>query len=229
MVGPPETSLPGSRSALDPERAIKPGRHGLPPETVAGIQRDRLIDAFVQVVAERGYARTTIAGVTASAGVTKKAFYDHFQELDDCFLAAYARGTDVVLEHLKEAFHGEADWVGGVRSALGALLELLAGAPTFARASLVEVNAAGPRVRHARIAYLQRFRDFFLEAGVGGGPVPTAVVDAIVGGVYSVIYVRVESGATQTLPSLLPELTYFTLLPLIGREEAARYLEESTK
>src|SRR5690606_6312736 len=112
--GAPEASgtdvLPGSRSALDPDRAIKPGRHGLSPETVAGIQRERLIDAFVQVVAERGFAHTTISRVTEAAGVTKKTFYAHFSDLDDCFLAAYRRGMDILLARMTEAYEAEASW-----------------------------------------------------------------------------------------------------------------------
>ncbi|MFI6520068.1 TetR/AcrR family transcriptional regulator [Spirillospora sp. NPDC050679] len=217
-------ALPGSRSAREPGRAIKPGRHGLPPETVAGIQRDRLIDAFVEVVAEHGYARTTIARVTATAGVTKKAFYDHFPALDDCFLAAYERGTGIVLDRMSAAFGAEPAWPEGVRAALRALLESLAAEPRFARASLVEVNAAGPRVRRARVEYLARFRPFLTDPAPGLEPVPVVVVDAIVGGVYSAVYVRVEAGETAALPELLPELTYFALLPLIGKEAAAAYL-----
>ncbi|MFC6884353.1 MULTISPECIES: TetR/AcrR family transcriptional regulator [Actinomadura] len=217
-------ALPGSRSAREPERAIKPGRHGLPPETVAGIQRDRLIDAFVQVVAQHGYRNTTISRVTGAAGVTKKTFYAHFGDLDGCFLAAYERGTAIVLGRMGRAYANESSWAEGIRAALRAMLATMAAEPHFARVSLVEVNAAGPRVRRARIEYLHGFRGFFTDPAFDLEPVPVAVVDAIVGGVYSALYVRIESGETADLPALLPELTYFALLPLVGKEAAAPHL-----
>lgn len=225
-TGTPEAGctdvLPGSRSALDPDRAIKPGRHGLSPETVAGIQRERLIDAFVQVVSDRGFAHTTISRVTAGAGVTKKTFYAHFPDLDECFLAAYQRGMDILLRRMTEAYEAAPAWPDGIHAALRTLLAALAREPRFARASLVEVNAAGPQVRQARIDNLTRFRGFFTDPSLP--PIPVAVVDAIVGGIYSAIHVQTETGEAEELPSLLPALTYFALLPLIGREAAAGYL-----
>ncbi|WP_021599727.1 TetR/AcrR family transcriptional regulator [Actinomadura welshii] len=215
--------LPGSRSALDPGRAIKPGRHGLSPETVAGIQRERLIDAFVQIVSERGYAHTTISRVTEGAGVTKKTFYAHFTDLDDCFLAAYRRGMDILLGRMTQAYESAPSWPEGIHAALRTLLAVLAREPRFARASLVEVNAAGPQVRRARIDNLARFRAFFTDPSLP--PVPVAVVDAIVGGVYSAIHVRMETDETEDLPALLAPLTYFALLPFAGRETASAYLD----
>lgn len=215
-------ALPGSRSALDPGRAIKPGRHGLSPETVAGIQRERLIDAFVQVVSERGFGHTTISRVTEGAGVTKKTFYAHFADLDECFLAAYQRGMDILLGRMTEAYEAAPTWPDGIHAALRTMLALLAREPRFARASLVEVNAAGPKVRQARIDNLARFRTFFTDPSLAS--VPVAVVDAIVGGIYSAIHVQMETGEAAELPSLLPSLTYFALLPLIGRDAASPYL-----
>ncbi len=219
--------LPGSRSALDPGRAIKPGRHGLSPEAVADIQRERLIDAFVQVVSERGFAHTTIGRVTEAAGVTKKTFYAHFADLDACFLAAYERGIDILLGRMLEVYAAAPSWPEGIRAALRALLAILAREPRFARASLVEVNAAGPRVRHASIGTLARFRAFFTDPAYGLPPVPVPVVDAIVGGIHTAIYIQLETGEAERLPSLLPSLTYFALLPLIGREAAAPYLTDT--
>jgi AcrR family transcriptional regulator len=214
--------LPGSRSALDPGRAIKPGRHGLPPEKVAQIQRDRLIDGFVLVVAEHGYSAVTISKVTEAAGVTKKAFYDHFASLDDCFLAAYEYGTGMLLALMTRSHQGAPSWPEGIRAALRVMLKALAAEEPFTRASVVEVNAAGPRVRNARSRYLEGFRAFFADPGDGLPSIPAVVVDAVVGGIYGAVYVRVEAGQTSELPALLPSLTYFALLPLLGRDEAAR-------
>ncbi|MFD0902001.1 TetR/AcrR family transcriptional regulator [Actinomadura sediminis] len=214
--------LPGSRSALDPGRAIKPGRHGLSPEAVAGIQRERLIDAFVEVVSERGCPQTTISGVAGAAGVTKKTFYEHFDGLDACFLAAYRRGMDILHRRMWDAYEAAPSWPDGVHAALRTMLALLTREPRFARAALIEANAAGPDVRLARLDDLARFRAFFTAPGLPR--VPDAVADAVVGGVVSAVRVRIETDDSPDLRSLLPSLTYFAVLPLLGREAAAPYL-----
>lgn len=216
------------RAARIPLRARPRPRHQARtarpvPETVAGIQRERLIDAFVQIVSERGYGHTTISRVTEGAGVTKKTFYAHFTDLDDCFLAAYQRGMDILLGRMTQAYESAPSWPEGIHAALRTLLAVLAREPRFARASLVEVNAADPQVRRARIDNLARFRAFFTDPSLP--PVPVAVVDAVVGGVYSAIHVRMETDETEDLPALLAPLTYFALLPFAGRETASAYLD----
>jgi AcrR family transcriptional regulator len=221
--------LPGSRSARDASRAIKPGRHGLPPEMVASIQRGRLIDAFILVTAEDGFPQVTISRVTDAAGVTKKAFYVHFASLDDCFLAAYEYGSAMLLALMSQAYNAAPTWSDGIRAGLRILLKVLASETPFAKASVVEINAAGPRVREVRSRYLQGFRTFFAQSDDTGRPaipvsVVDAVVDAVVGGIYSAIYIRVEAGRTDELLDLLPSLTYFALLPILGREEAEQHL-----
>ncbi|MBO2450468.1 TetR/AcrR family transcriptional regulator [Actinomadura barringtoniae] len=217
--------LPGSRSALEPGRVIKRGRHGLAPETVAEIQRERLIDAFVQVVAEQGYQQATISRITQAAGVTKKAFYDHFEDRETCFLAAYEQGTAIIVARVEEARKAADSWPAGVLASMRTLLELLAAEPRFARVSVVEINSAAPRVRAVRTRYLEGFRSLLTEPEDGLAGVPGTVADAVIGGVYSAIYIKADSGRTEELPELVESLTYFVLLPLLGKEDAARELE----
>jgi AcrR family transcriptional regulator len=221
----PPGFLPGSRPPRAPERAIKPGRHGLSAEEVAEIQRERILDAFVAVTAQEGYAALTISKVTDAAGVTKKAFYVYFADLEECFLAAYEHGTGKVMVLMTEAYDATPTWVEGIRAGLRVLLKVLAAERPFARTAIVEVYAAGPRLRAARNTFLQGFRAFFTDEKYGLPAAPKTVIDAIVGGIHDSLYLTIEEGRTEELPDLLPSLTYFALLPLLGRDEALEQLE----
>ncbi|WP_344832731.1 TetR/AcrR family transcriptional regulator [Actinocorallia longicatena] len=212
--------MPGSRSALAPDRAIKPGRHGLSREAVGLIQRGRLIDGFVRQVAEHGYTNVTISRVTEAAGVTKKAFYLFFPSMEDCFVAALEQGAAVLEEAVRTAFQTAPDWRSGIEAGLDALLRTLAAEEPFARLVTVEVAGAGARVRAVRDEYLERFRAVFDEPGYGG-ETRDHVVDAVVGGVYSTLYLQVDSGRTADLLSLLPSLLYFVMLPLPDPEKGS--------
>ncbi|GAA2572817.1 TetR/AcrR family transcriptional regulator [Actinomadura fulvescens] len=216
--------LPGSRSAREPDRGIKRGRHGLTPETVAENQRDRLVDAFVEVVAEHGYPQATISRITYAAGVTKKAFYEHFDGRDDCFRVAYEQGTDLIVARVEEARKRAGSWPEGVLAAMRTLLETLAGQPRFARVAVVEINSASPAVRRARTRWLEGFRTLLTDPEAGVAGVPEAVADAVIGGVYSAIYLKVDADRAAELPELVSSLTYFVLLPLLGKEGAAQEL-----
>ena len=52
---------------------------------------------MAQVVAEKGYAATTVADVVERAGVSRRTFYEQFADKEACFLAAYDVGLAVVL------------------------------------------------------------------------------------------------------------------------------------
>jgi AcrR family transcriptional regulator len=65
------------------------GPHGLTREQVQASQRQRILDAALDVVGERGYAATTVADITSAAGVSRTTFYEQFQNKLDAFLTAY--------------------------------------------------------------------------------------------------------------------------------------------
>ena len=85
------------------------GRHGLPREAVTESQRNRIHQAMIEVVSERGYPETRVVDVIGVAGVSRKTFYELFDSKEDCFLAAY----DVLLGNLLS------DTAGGFESKPG--------------------------------------------------------------------------------------------------------------
>ena len=78
------------------------GRHSLTRDAVLASQRGRLLDAMAEAVAEHGYGATTIAHVVSRAGVSRKTFYEHFTDKEQCFLALYDAGIAYVLGRLAE-------------------------------------------------------------------------------------------------------------------------------
>ncbi|MEV6345314.1 TetR/AcrR family transcriptional regulator [Actinoplanes sp. NPDC051851] len=219
--------LPGARTGRDPARAIKRGPRTLPPEVVAATQRERLYDALVHTVAEKGYTNARVSDICAAAGVTRPAFYALFAGKEDAFLDTYRFGTGVLLRLMDDAFESETDWRTGARAALRVLLSLLASVPAFATMAIVEIDAAGPEARRERAELLGRFARFFEAAPhPASGPLPEGLIDTVVGGVYSTIYRYVSDGHVDRLPGLLPMLSYFTMAPFLGREGAATELTE---
>lgn len=227
MTGPAPRAhasrFPGSRSATAPERLLPRGRHDLPRELVARSQRDRLIDALAQTVATKGYLATSLTDVCTAAGVSTKAFYEHFADKEACFLAAFDRGVHLVRKSLL-LIHGQpGPWARRIRTGLEILLRTLADEPTFAALAVVEVMAVGPRAVQRHNEVLDGFMEFFVDAPhrAGWPVVPQEVVRAVVSGIHGVIFEYVATGRAQELPSRLPELTFFSLAPFIGPRAAA--------
>jgi AcrR family transcriptional regulator len=208
---------------MAPERLLPRGRHDLPREFVARTQRDRLIDAMAQTVAAKGYVGTSLNDVCATAGVSTKAFYEHFTDKEACFLATFDRGVDLLQKSVVGAYQQPGRWPERMYRGLGMLLHILAGEPAFAALAVVEVMAAGSRALERRRLLLTGFTMFFSDAPrrASSPQVPPIVVEAVVAGIYGVIFDYVVAGKTAELPEHLPELAYFALAPFVGPRVAA--------
>jgi AcrR family transcriptional regulator len=126
---------------------------------VAASQRTRLIDAMAQMVAEKGYPATTVADVVERAGVSRRTFYEQFDDKEACFLAAYDAGLVAVLCRIGEAVevNPAAPWRERARAGVESFLALLASEPAFAQALQVEILTAGPAALDRRTGMLVMF------------------------------------------------------------------------
>jgi AcrR family transcriptional regulator len=209
-----------------PAGPLPAGRHPLAREVVLASQRGRLLDAMSQAVAEHGYGATTVAHVVALAGVSRKTFYEHFGDKEDCFLALYDTGIAYVIERIAEALGddaGDSDPRERVAGGLRAFLAVLAEEPAFTRAIIREVHAAGPealkRRRVALEAFAQRYEDINAQARANDpsiAPLDHEIALAVVGAIYELVALRIEDGRTRELPQLEERLTDF-----VGRHVVA--------
>ena len=134
------------------------GRHAAPREIVRRSQNERMLGAMADAVAEKGYGRASVADVIERAGVSRKTFYEHFANKEECFLAAYDAGTDLLLTAIAEAVtQALPDWEAAIEAGTRAYLESFAANPTFARPFMIEVFSAGEAALTRRTEVLDRF------------------------------------------------------------------------
>jgi len=62
-------------------------------EATSEWQNARMLHAMTRAVSEKGYAKVTVADIVALAGVSRRTFYEHFKDVEDCFVSAYEAGT----------------------------------------------------------------------------------------------------------------------------------------
>jgi AcrR family transcriptional regulator len=206
------------------------GRHGLPREFIVQNQRERIVTALVDTVAERGYNETTVAHITKAASVSRRTFYEHFADKEACFLAAYEMVADHIRASMQAAAESFEDWPQKVRAALATMLRFLAGEPELARICMIEPVAAGGEIATRHRASMQGFVEI-LKAGrpehSGARPLPEATEETLVGGIVSLIVREISAGRGEQLEKLLPDLVELTLAPYVGPEEAERLARQS--
>lgn len=115
--------------------------------TAPTTHRDRLLNGMATAVREKGFRRTTVADVVRHARVSRRTFYEHFEDLVDCYLALAAVLSDVIHAAIRQAAEDAHDLPLDDRlgAAVDAYLQLLAADPALTRSYALESHLAGER------------------------------------------------------------------------------------
>jgi AcrR family transcriptional regulator len=135
------------------------GPHGLTREEVEASQRQRILEAILDVVGERGYSAATVAHVTAAAGVSRTTFYEQFRNKQDAFLIAYDEFGARFLADMDQASGATPGEV--LSSAAERLVDWGRRRPDACRAFLVEIHAVGEAGLEHRDRMMRRAEERF--------------------------------------------------------------------
>jgi AcrR family transcriptional regulator len=206
------------------------GRHGLPRELVAENQRQRLITGVIEAVAEHGYGATTIAQITGAAKLSRRTFYEHFSNKEDCFSAAYEVSFSYIRDEMLAAAAGQEEWPRRVRAGLAGLLSMFAEHPELATFFLIAPTNAGDEMADRHHLAMRELVSGLIEgapkAPSGSGKASEIREQALAGGISRLIVRKVTVGEAEELPELLPALVELVLRPFLGGEEAVRVAGE---
>jgi AcrR family transcriptional regulator len=211
---------------------------------VSEIQRARMLTAMAQEISQRGAANVSVAHVVGRSGVSRRTFYEIFEDREDCFLAAFDDALGHVAAVVIPAYEQPGSWRARIRAALTALLECLDYDPATGRLLIVESLAAGPRALERRQRVLARIIPV-IEQGQGEGKTsadpPPLTAEGIAGAVLSVLHGRLaeaplspaarSAGAghaeDDSLLELLNPLMGMIVLPYLGPAAVRKELERA--
>ncbi len=214
-----------SRSLSERLAKMPPGRHLVPRDFVVQNQRERMLLATAELLAERGYQKTTIELIAKTARVALSTFYEQFSSKEECVLAAFDETVDAAAEVFAELLDPEQPWTEQISVGLEILLEMIGNEPARARLVIVESQAAGGEALKRYQAMLEWVAPKLREGrehNPRAGRLPDGLEVAIVGGLAWLVHQRLIAGRDAEIRGLLPEMLQVTLTPYVGEVEAAR-------
>jgi AcrR family transcriptional regulator len=186
---------------------------------------------MADVAAERGAGAASVAHVVARAGVSRRTFYDLFEDREDCFLAAFDQAVAQAARTVAPAYDGAGSWRERVRAGLLAALVFFDEQPALARLCVVESLAAGPRALRRRgevFDLLVRAVEEGRSARPARVPEPQPLAaEGAVGAVVSMVHRRLVAGGSEPLTGLLGELMSAIVLPYLGAQAARKELHKA--
>jgi AcrR family transcriptional regulator len=203
------------------------GRSRLPLSAVRASQRERLLRSVIAAVSESGYLAVTVADIVRRARVSRAAFYAHFADKEDCFLAATAEGRQLMIAQVvsaTRALPAEACDEEVLRVAFRAYLAFLAGESAFATVFYIHMPTAGPRAVDRLDAapglfadlnqkWHQRAREHHPE----WPSVPSEAYLALAGATDELVRSMVRAGRAYALPELEETIMSLHLAVLAAR------------
>jgi AcrR family transcriptional regulator len=214
MTGEPQTHEP-----------LPKGPHSLTRKQVRASQRERILDAILDVVGEHGYAAATVADVTTAAGISRTTFYEQFRNKQAAFLSAYDEFGQRFLADIADVTGKTPEEV--LIAAADRLVDWGRRRPHACRAFLVEVHAVGEEgLKHRdRAMQLAEKRFDLVAAWVRSVdpslPAPPRLVGrAVVAASWELTAQSVRS-AGDTTAETREALAYIWLLGLTGRPRVA--------
>jgi AcrR family transcriptional regulator len=185
---------------------------------------------MVEVVAERGVARSTVAHVVSRSGVSRRTFYELFSDREDCFLAALDQAVEHAAARVVPAFEGAEGWLERMRAGLRALLEFLDDEPGLGRLAIVDALGAGPIALGRRTSVVGALidavdrgrRDRSAIGQRAASELRRFTAEGVVGAVLAVLHARLTEPEPRPMVGLLGPLMGVIVLPYQGRTIAAR-------
>lgn len=205
-------SFKSGRGLLDPT---------VPLDVAARSQRQKVIEAMIEICAEKTFAATTIADVVGRASVSRTTFYKHFDDKRACFDAALDDCVGQLREAAVTARTAADTPPQAIRKATAAILGLLAARPALAQVALGEAVSVDSAV-------VERYREMVIPAveccwTIAGEEMRGSSDPRIAfGRVQILLFEQISAGKVKQLPALLPEVVYIAVLPFAGHEEALR-------
>jgi AcrR family transcriptional regulator len=219
-----EGGLAGSHAG---ERGLPRGRSGLPAGAVRQDQRERLLRAVIAAVDAAGFRDVTVADIVRMARVSRAAFYAHFGDKEDCFLAATRQGGLLMADRVVCAARKVPDDASAedlLRAGIAEFVEFLAEEPAFARAFYIDMPVAGPRavrqIEAAQHGFARLNRAWHERARrdhPGWPAVPYQAYYALAGAATELVRTQVRRGPIDARDGLAETLVALHLAVLAGQ------------
>lgn len=161
--------LPASEADANeiPESQRAPGRgkydRTRSPDERQKEQLRRLLDAAGHVFAEVGWADATVEAIVNRAGMSRRTFYEHFDDLKDCLLVLHQKVTKVSFRAVESSVRGQTDPASQLTMGITSFLGGIAMFPHMARVMFRVVRSAGPEFEVIHEQMMARFTKLVLE------------------------------------------------------------------
>jgi AcrR family transcriptional regulator len=163
--------------------------------------RRRLLDGMAAAIRRSGYAETTVADIVREARTSRRTFYAHFADRQECLIALLREANQQTIARIEKAVDPHAPWDAQVRQAIEAWIAAVQADPPITLAWIRDVPALGTGARRlqretmaAFVVLIQTLTDTAELRAAGVRPPTQQIAIVLLGGLRELIATTVEDG-----------------------------------
>lgn len=137
-------------------------------------RKEEILEASLEVIAERGYYNTTTALIAEKAGISQPYVFRFFKTKEELFVAAMDRAYERILQTFKSVDAGPGQLVSKM---IEAYEELSASHPNEIALQIIGISVTEESIRNCTRKGLSRIRNYVLERFQASG-IPNAEREA---------------------------------------------------
>ena len=186
--------------------------------------RTRILEAAVQVFAQKGYHETRVDDIVAESKTSKGSVYFYFPSKQDIFLGLIDTFSGLLESRLSESIQKDDHGVQQMDTALQVCLKLFSQYRTLAKIALVQAVGLGAVFEERRREINKRFAWIIqtrLNQAVSDGSIPPLQTDLAarmwVGALNEIVVHWIYTGEPD-LETTIPEIKAFLLKSIGARE-----------
>jgi AcrR family transcriptional regulator len=195
------------------------------PNDTGGFRR-RLLDALAACISDAGYRNITVADIVRRARTSRRTFYEHFSDKEDCYLALLSQTSAELIRQISAAVDPQQPWEAQVRLAIEVWITCAESQPAITLSWIRDVPSLGAAARGAQrtimesfVTMLQTLCDTDELRAAGIGPIPRELAIILIGGLRELIATTVEDGNHI---SGITEIAVQSSIALLGRSRGGR-------
>jgi AcrR family transcriptional regulator len=166
-----------------------------------GEYRRRLLDALAACIGAEGYRGTTVAHIVRRARTSRRTFYEHFADKEECYVALLTEANARMVRRIAAAVDPARPWEDQVRQAVEAWIASAESEPALTLSWIRDVPALGAAARslqrdamEAFVVMVQTLCGTEALRAVGVRPVTRPVAIMLLGGLRELAATTVEDG-----------------------------------
>lgn len=196
----------------------------MPDFTALGDHRSRLLAGLAAALEQHALSELHTGVIAREAGVSKRTFYEHFANKEECFLALYRGNSARILQALSDAVTPPGlTLLERIDRGTQAYLSAMQNQAPLMKRLYVDILGLGAEGMQAKREVVQQFADLLLalyeeeRAAMPGLPaMKPELLLGVIAGLNELILFRIEDGAVEHLL----ELAETTRLLILGSMQA---------